>query len=339
MTAIKILARLFFSLFLLLMLGIAALYSQYHISGCTPLQPPTQDPLLRVRAGDSIDGISHELQKRGVIQYAWPLSVYARVKKLAEQLQVGDYLLSANITGFELIENIAHGKVIQYRLTVIEGSTFRDLQIALAEHPHIIQTLHGRTPESIATLLGIEGHPEGQFLPDTYYFSGETRDIDLLKRLHQKMQNTLDELWAQRSSGLPMKSPYEALILASLIEKETSLPEERAQIAGVFIRRLQQNMRLQTDPSVMYGVAPDYRSELTRSQLRTDTRYNTYTRHGLPPTPIALPSRASIEAALHPAAGSSLYFVANGNGGHTFSDTYAEHLKAVKTYRDFQKRK
>jgi hypothetical protein len=229
------------------------------------------------------------------------------------------------------MNDITNGKVVVYNITVVEGKTFKDLRASLVQTAGIEHTLNDKTDAQIATLLGIDGSPEGWFMPETYQFHRGSSDLELLKRMYGEMQRTLEQEWPNRAEGLPLANPYQALILASIIEKETGVASERPQIAGVFVRRLQKDMLLQTDPSVIYGAA-DYHGDLTRKHLQTDTPYNTYINKGLPPTPIALPGKASIQAALHPADGDSLYFVADGKGGHTFSATYEEHQQAVARY-------
>lgn len=323
-----------------LVLGSAAAglaYWQYQTILNTPFALDTTQT-FSVKRGDNITTIANNLATQGLIKNALPLIYYTRLNGKASALQAGDYLLNGDMNPMDFIDNMIRGKIIVNSLTIVEGQTLAQLLATLANNTEIEQTLNTSDPDTIANLMGIDGSPEGWFLPDTYHFHLGTTDFALLKRMHQAMQHTLDELWENRADNLPLNSPYEALILASIIEKETGLASERAQVAGVFIRRLQQNMRLQTDPSVIYG-AKDYNGVITKTHLRTDTPYNTYTRYGLPPTPIALAGKAAIEAALHPADGDALYFVANGTGGHTFSATYAEHRQAVAEYRRQQRSK
>ena len=266
------------------------------------------------------------------------LPLYARLNPQAANIKAGDYRIDENATLPSLINDITNGKVVVYSVTVIEGKTFKDLRDTLRQTAGLEHTLNNKTDAEVATLLGLQGNPEGWFLPETYQFNRGMTDLDMLKRMHDEMQRTLEQAWTSRAEGLPLATPYEALILASIIEKETGVAAERPQISGVFTRRLQKNMLLQTDPTVIYGAA-DYHGDLTRKHLQTDTPYNTYINKGLPPTPIALPGKASIEAALHPADGDSLYFVADGTGGHTFSATYEEHQQAVADYLKKQQNK
>jgi UPF0755 protein len=262
------------------------------------------------------------------------LEAYARLNGLATRLQAGEYALTPGLTPPALLERIVAGQVIQYPLTVVEGWTFRQLRQALAAHPKLVQTLAGLSDAEIMTRLGRPGdHPEGRFLPDTYHFPAGFTDAAFLRRALTAMDQRLADLWKRRSPAAPLQEPYQALILASIIEKETGMAAERAEIAGVFARRLRQGMRLQTDPTVIYGLGEAFDGNLRRRDLETDTPYNTYTRAGLPPTPIALPGLAALEAAVNPADGDTLYFVADGEGGHVFSRTLEEHNRAVRRYQ------
>lgn len=327
----KIFRRLFL---LLLVIGTstAALgYWQYRQVMDAPLAPSAHGgTIIHVANGTNLKQIADELQSRGIIQQAWPLRVYGRLRGNAGQLKAGDYRLKPKDTPVELYQSIIDGDVITHSITVVEGTTYADLRRKLREAEDLTQTLDGISDEELAEKLGIEsGHLEGQFLPETYFYTGSDSDFTLLKRLHGKLKQALDKAWAGRDPDISIKTPYEALILASIIEKETQLANERTLVSGVFDRRLKKGMRLQTDPTVIYGIV-NYDGNITRAHLTTDTPYNTYTRHGLPPTPIALPSQAAIEAAVHPDKGKSLYFVADGHGGHVFSETYATHQKAVQ---------
>lgn len=226
------------------------------------------------------------------------------------------------------------GEVVQYSLTLVEGWNFRQLRSALQNQPKLQQTLDGLSDAEIMAHIGApELHPEGRFFPDTYRFTRGTSDADLLRRAYARLEQVLEEEWQQRSEGLPYQNAYQALVMASIIEKETGVPEERGEIAGVFVRRLARGMLLQTDPTVIYGMGERYKGRITRTDLRTPTPYNTYTNAGLPPTPIAMVGREAIHAALHPADGTSLYFVARGDGSHVFSDTLDQHNRAVREYQ------
>jgi UPF0755 protein len=264
---------------------------------------------------------------------------HAIVAGKSEAIKAGEYLLEPGVTPRQLLEQVVNGAVLQHSLTVVEGWTFAQLLEALRRQEAIDHTLGGADPDEIMTRLGHPGeHPEGRFMPDTYRFPRSTTDVAFLRRAYDEMTARLDEEWRRRDPDLPYRSPYEALIMASIIEKETALPEERPEIAGVFVRRLIRHMRLQTDPSVIYGLGLRFDGNLTRKDLAADSLYNTYMHAGLPPTPIALPGAASLRAALHPAAGDSLFFVSRGDGSHVFSATLEAHNKAVRRFQIDAKR-
>lgn len=261
--------------------------------------------------------------------------VLSRELNVASRLHAGEYALQPGLTPRGLIEMMAAGKVVQHQFTVVEGWTFKQLRLALAKAEGIGQTLSGLDDASIAARLDIpDGKPEGWFLPETYSWVKGDDDFAILSRAHSAMRNALDRLWPERDPGVPLESPYQALIMASIIEKETGVAEERTLISGVFARRLQIGMRLQTDPTVVYGLGEAYDGNIRRRDLEADTPFNTYTRDGLPPTPIALPGLSALEAALHPEGGNALYFVAvgDGSGRHEFSATLNEHNRAVSRY-------
>ena len=326
----RFLLNCFLTLILLAAWAAGVFYLQYQKALNAPLVAEG-DGIITVKRGDTLASLNHELVQRGVIHSDWVLPVYARLNPQAANIKAGDYRIDASTSLPSLMNDITNGKVVVYNITVVEGKTFKDLRASLEQTAGIEHTLNDKTDAQIATLLGIDGSPEGWFMPETYQFHRGSSDLELLKRMYGEMQRTLEQEWPNRADGLPLANPYQALILASIIEKETGVASERPQIAGVFVRRLQKDMLLQTDPSVIYGAA-DYHGDLTRKHLQTDTPYNTYINKGLPPTPIALPGKASIQAALHPADGDSLYFVADGKGGHTFSATYEEHQQAVARY-------
>ena len=326
----RFLLNCFLTLILLAAWAAGVFYLQYQKALNAPLVAEG-DGIITVKRGDTLASRNRELVQRGVIHSDWVLPVYARLNPQAANIKAGDYRIDASASLPSLMNDITNGKVVVYNITVVEGKTFKDLRASLVQTAGIEHTLNDKTDAQIATLLGIDGSPEGWFMPETYQFHRGSSDLELLKRMYGEMQRTLEQEWPNRAEGLPLANPYQALILASIIEKETGVASERPQIAGVFVRRLQKDMLLQTDPSVIYGAA-DYHGDLTRKHLQTDTPYNTYINKGLPPTPIALPGKASIQAALHPADGDSLYFVADGKGGHTFSATYEEHQQAVARY-------
>ena len=326
----RFLLNCFLTLILLAAWAAGVFYLQYQKALNAPLLAEG-DGIITVKRGDTLASLNHELVQRGVIHSDWVLPVYARLNPQAANIKAGDYRIDASASLPSLMNDITNGKVVVYNITVVEGKTFKDLRASLVQTAGIEHTLNDKTDAQIATLLGIDGSPEGWFMPETYQFHRGSSDLELLKRMYGEMQRTLEQEWPNRADGLPLANPYQALTLASIIEKETGVASERPQIAGVFVRRLQKDMLLQTDPSVIYGAA-NYHGDLTRKHLQTDTPYNTYINKGLPPTPIALPGKASIQAALHPADGDSLYFVADGKGGHTFSATYEEHQQAVARY-------
>ncbi len=326
----RFLLNCFLTLILLAAWAAGVFYLQYQKALNAPLVAEG-DGIITVKRGDTLASLNRELVQRGVIHSDWVLPVYARLNPQAANIKAGDYRIDASASLPSLMNDITNGKVVVYNITVVEGKTFKDLRASLVQTAGIEHTLNDKTDAQIATLLGIDGSPEGWFMPETYQFHRGSSDLELLKRMYGEMQRTLEQEWPNRAEGLPLANPYQALTLASIIEKETGVASERPQIAGVFVRRLQKDMLLQTDPSVIYGAA-DYHGDLTRKHLQTDTPYNTYINKGLPPTPIALPGKASIQAALHPADGDSLYFVADGKGSHTFSATYEEHQQAVARY-------
>lgn len=292
-----------------------------------------------VERGASIDSIARDLEREGLLERALYLRIHGRLSGLASRIQAGEYRLDAATTPRSLLDDMAAGRVVQHELTVVEGWTFRQLLEALWAHDRIRPTLRGLDDTAIMERLEKpDTAPEGWFFPDTYHFPSGTTDLAFLRRAHQAMERELAAAWDARQDDLPLDSPYQALILASIIEKETGLASERRDVAGVFVRRLRRGMLLQTDPTVVYGLGihgldDDFDGVLLRRHLRQDHPHNTYTRPGLPPTPIALPGRESLRAAVDPAPGDTLYFVADGDGGHVFSRTLDEHNRAVRAYR------
>jgi len=311
------------------------LWQQWQAIENEPLAAASGSAPLVVPKGTSFAAVARELEARGAVADARVLSVYARLEGLAGRIQAGEYRLQPEMTAAGLLRRMVAGRVIEYPFTVVEGWGFRDLWRALRQHPAIEPTLPAdASDETIMAAIGRPGvHPEGRFLPETYRFPRGTTDVAFLRRANRALEETLAAAWAERQPDLPLEGPEEALILASIIEKETGVAEERRRIAGVFVRRLQRGMRLQTDPTVIYGMGEAYEGNIRRRDLRRDTPYNTYTRHGLPPTPIALSGRAAIRAAVDPADGDSLYFVSRGDGSHKFSATLDEHNRAVQRYQ------
>jgi UPF0755 protein len=300
----------------------------------TPLTLPEAGMDYDLKPGTSIRGVAGELSERGVLNKPILLHLWARWSGKASELKAGEYHLPPGITPPQLLEILTSSRVVQHALTIIEGWTFKQLMAAVRRHPALTQTLAEVEDDQVMSKLGLEGtHPEGWFYPDTYHFPKGTTDAEFLRRAHGRMETFLQAAWEKRDKDLPLDSPYQALILASIIEKETGVTSERRKIAGVFIRRLQKGMRLQTDPTVIYGMGERYDGNIRRRDLTTDTPYNTYVRNGLTPTPIAMPSGMAIEAALHPQEGKALYFVAKGDGSHHFSATLKAHNKAVRKYQ------
>ena len=307
---------------------------EYHSFLETPLRVPPKGMVYTLTPGTSLGALAQELAQRGVIRHPRFLVWLGRRAGYAARIQAGEYRLTPGMHPEDLLRMLVAGRVVQHSLTLVEGWTFREVRAAVKSDPVLHHELNGLSDAQIMKRLGHPGRkPEGLFYPDTYRFPRGTTDLAFLERAYRTMQHHLDKAWARRAKGLPLKSPYQALILASIVEKETAVPRERPRIAGVFIRRLERGMRLQADPTVIYGLGRAFDGDLHTRDLRHDTPYNTYTRGGLPPTPIAMPGGASIHAVLHPAAGDALYFVARGDGTHVFSRTLAEHDRAVRRYQ------
>jgi UPF0755 protein len=296
----------------------------------TPLNIPGEGLVFNLEPGASGAEIVRQLGLLGLTRPGWEWRILMRLEP--HVYQVGEYRLEAGMLPEDVLRSLSSGEVVQHRITLVEGWTFRQFATALRANEvleHELDLDAGPQWKLVAEALGVD-HPEGWFLPETYQFTRGDSDRDILARAHQSMKTELEKAWSSRDLDVPVASPYQMLILASIIEKETALNEERGRIAGVFTRRLKEKMRLQTDPTVIYGMGESYDGNIRRKDLQADTPYNTYTRHGLPPTPIAMPGRASLMAAAHPEEGEALYFVANGNGGHTFSATLEEHQAAVR---------
>ena len=320
----------------LVMVFIAAVYAVTRMNQFldTPAVPGG-DASFTIDAGTSFGKVAAQLESRGLISNADWLRFYARWSDTAPKIHAGDYLIQGGSTPREILQQFTSGAVRLYSFTIIEGWNRWDLLSALHAEPQLSATLTDEDWPALLEELGAEAtHPEGLFLPETYRFPLGATDRDILMQAFALQRAALTEEWARKSDAAIVSTPYEALILASIIEKETARADERERISGVFTRRLQIGMRLQTDPTVIYGIGRDFNGNLTRKDLRTPTPYNTYTNHGLPPTPIAMPGRAAIRAALNPADGEELYFVATGlgDGSHKFSKTKEEHDAAVAEY-------
>ncbi len=299
----------------------------------TPLTIPADGTLVQVTSGASLRGVSTELAERGILDHPWLLAGYGRATGEATQIKFGEYQLPQGTTPVSLLERLVAGDVYLHQVTIIEGSRFADALAAVRAHPAIVAG--SLDAEGIMAAIGAPGvHPEGQFFPDTYRFARGTPDIDIFRVAHDALEARLDAAWNSRSADITIGNAYEALIVASIVEKETALPAERRLVSGVVHERLRRNMRLQTDPTVIYGIGDSYDGNLRRQDLERDTPYNTYTRGGLPPTPIALPGAGAIEAATTPEITGAVYYVATGlsDGSHHFSATLEEHERAVRDY-------
>ncbi len=321
---------------LLLLCGAAAwVYVHYQQWLQQPLNfTDARQRVLEVPLGSNLHRIAADLEAAGVLQHGWLLMLHARFHNQSDHIRAGEYRLALDTTPQELMDKLLSGEVIQHSFTIVEGWTFKQLLEALGDQEPLSHTLADTPHADILALINAsEQHPEGLFLAETYHYPRGLSDVDFLRRAYTSLQHLLQQEWRQRARSLPLKTPYEALILASIIEKETALLAERAKIAGVFVRRLKRRMRLETDPAVIYGLGDSFDGNLRRRDLRRDTPYNTYIHRGLPPTPIAISGRSAIVAVMHPEAGDALFFVARGDGSHQFSATYKEHRKAVRKYQ------
>lgn len=312
---------------------IVARYLAFADTPIAGVQPGTS---VVIERGDSFVTALGKLYQAGVPggqELEW--QALSRQLGVAGRLHVGEYALEPGVTPRELLMRMRGGKVVGHRVTIVEGWNIRELRAALARAQPLEHETRDMDDATLMAAVGAPGqHPEGRFLPETYVYTRGDSDLDILKRAHAAMDKALAGAWEARASDIPLKTPDEALVLASIVEKETGIASERPEIAGVFTRRLKTGMRLQTDPTVIYGMGESYRGNIRRSDLSTDTPYNTYTRDGLPPTPIAMPGADALQAATRPAAGNTLYFVAvgDGSGRHVFSRSLDEHNAAVRQY-------
>lgn len=296
------------------------------------LLPSSQEIVIQPKSG--LRSIANQLVAQGVLKEPWRFILLAKLLHKEQYLQAGSYTLNKNISPYHLLLSLNHGKTTQGSITFIEGRTFEQMRQKLAINDAVKQTIGGLSEQEILRQIGSSySVAEGLFFPDTFYFDRNTTDIELLKISYNAMQSKLEKAWQKRDQNLPYKNSYEALIMASIIEKETGKADERPMIAGIFVNRLRLGMRLQTDPTVIYGMGLRFDGNIRKKDLSIDTPYNTYTRSGLPPTPIAMPGLAAIEAALHPADTKALYFVGRGDGSHAFSNNLAEHNRAVVRYQ------
>ncbi len=286
-----------------------------------------------VHSGWGLKAVGRQLAADGVLPEGESLWILGRLSGKAQRIQAGTYRLDKPLSALEIIDKLARGDVVFVDALFVEGTTWKQWLAQLADHPRVKQTLAGKSEAELRAALGEDQALEGWLFPDTYRFAPGTADIDILKRAHSIMKKRVAEAWASRDPSTPLKGPYEALILASIVEKETGAAAERALIASVFTNRIRRGMRLQTDPTVIYGMGERYDGNIRKRDLTTDTPWNTYTRDGLPPTPIAMPGAASIRAATHPAQSDYLYFVARGDGSHEFTRSLEEHNRAVAKYQ------
>ena len=338
--------RVFLTLGLVCLLSIAAgaylLWNQYESFLSTPLNI-TEETNFELKPGSNIRQVARQLSAAGILPDSKPLQAdlllvaHARFVKKASKIKAGEYVLSSGLLPDQLLDLFVSGKTLQYQIGFIEGRSFKEIVKTIKSHPHLEQTLSDEDYAGLMDKLGAPAgtKPEGWFFPDTYNFPRGTTDFEVLKRSYETMQAYLQEAWEKRTPNPYLKTPYEALTLASIVEKETGVPEERPLIAGVFLNRLKKGMLLQTDPTVIYGMGDSYKGNIRKKDLRKDTPYNTYTRKGLPPTPIATPGKAAIDAVFNPEESEMIFFVATGNGDgkHFFSKTYKEHRKAVIKYQ------
>ncbi|MBT8145262.1 MAG: endolytic transglycosylase MltG [Gammaproteobacteria bacterium] len=296
---------------------------------------PVFEPVVfELASGSTLSGVSEQLSRQRLLDHPLVFELWARFTDSAQRLQAGEYEIEPGMTPRQLLEKITSGDVKQYQLTLVEGWTFKQALQAIRDIPGIVSTLQDLSVTEIASQLGLQhSNPEGLIFPDTYYFSKGTTDLEILQRAADRLDSILEESWRKRLGALPIDTPYQALVLASIVEKETAVPEERRRVAGVFVRRLEQGIRLQSDPTVIYGMGESYEGNIDRNALNERTPYNTYRINGLPPTPIALVGKEAIDASLNPEPGDYLYFVSRGDGSHYFSVTLDEHNEAVRRYQ------
>ena len=330
--------RKIFSLLLIISVALAADFYFF-------LQKPlgiSGEEIYHFKPGTSVSALAYDLEKKNIISNRMYFSLWARLTGSARKLKAGEYLISPEINALQLFTLLQKGKVRLYSLTLIEGFTFKQMMQVVDKSENLSHHLLELDDKQIMQKIGYKGeHPEGRFFPDTYRFPKGMSDIDLLKQAYKEMQKRLQLAWEKRDKDLPLKSAYEALILASIVEKESAIAEERSRIAGVFVNRLRKGMRLQTDPTVIYGIGDKYKGNIRFKHLRTDTPYNTYTRKGLPPTPIAMPGQGALDAVSHPDTTEYIYFVAmsDKSGRHIFSTTLKEHEQAVDVHQRKRKKK
>ena len=299
-----------------------------------PLALPVAPFAFDVRSGATLKSVARDLKVSGVLAAEFPLVALARFRGVDRSIKAGNYEIAEGITLPQLLDRLTQGDVTQTGLTIVEGATFGELAAALAANPGVVKQVAGLPRAELAQRIGLPvPDPEGWFFPDTYYFAAGSSDLAVLARAHRLMRARLDAAWANRAPDLPLADAYAALILASIVEKETGRAADRPLIASVFVNRLRLGMRLQSDPTVIYGLGPKFDGNLRKRDLEADTPYNTYLRDGLPPTPIALPGQASLDAVTNPPSTKFLYFVARGDGTSEFSANLADHNRAVAKFQ------
>ena len=327
-------SKIIFFIFFIFIITSICLYLDYRKFLETPLNIKTS-LTFTIKPGSTFKDLNNKLRSYHILKQNYYFEFYSRYSGYAEKIKSGEYKLTPGLTPTEIMYIFISGtKVKQYSITLIEGWSIADMLTEISSNKILVKTLNNYSHKTLLNELKIsKQNAEGLFFPDTYYFTRGTSDIELLKRAHNRQKEILKNEWAQREMELPYKTDYDALIMASIIEKETGLASERAMIAGVFVRRLKSKMRLQTDPTVIYAMGTKYKGNIRRKDLKIDSPYNTYRNYGLPPTPIALAGQGAIHAALHPEKGNSLYFVSKNDGSHYFSETLDEHNKAVRKYQ------
>ena len=327
---LKLIARFFVAGLLMIATAAAGLFWWAR----QPLRLPATALEVTIVPGSSMRALSEKIFAAGVPVQPLLLNLLARAERRATRLKAGSYAMTAPLTPDTLLDKLERGDVIQLELVIPEGWTFKQMRAAIASDPDIRQTVREMSDAQLLAAIGApDTHPEGLFFPDTYHFSRAATDLDLYRRAFRAQQKRLADAWAGRAADLPLATPYEALILASIVEKETGRADDRAQVAAVLLNRLKRGMLLQTDPTVIYGMGARFEGNLRKADLAADTAYNTYVRSGLPPTPIALPGAAALAAALNPARSDALYFVARGDGSSEFSENLSDHNRAVDRYQ------
>lgn len=330
---IRTIKTFFLIILVLLITATFVAWTHYQSFVDSPVNITGGKTVFAIESGSSINKVARQLMDQGIIEDPVMFKLLARLTNQSDKIKAGEFELTQGMTASDVLKRFVSGKTLQYQFSLVEGKTFKDIVAKIKQSPNLVQTLSDDDYQNIMQKLGSEAvHPEGWFYPDTYNFPRNTTDLQFLQRAHQKMKDFLETEWAKREPNKHITTPYQALILASIVEKETGVPEERPLIAGVFYNRLEKGMMLQTDPTVIYGMGERYQGNIRKSDLKRDTPYNTYTRTGLTPTPIAIPSLDAIRAVLDPATTDAYYFVAKGGGAHHFSKTYAEHRKAVVKY-------